>query len=126
MEDDASLTAPQEPLKKRGKRGGRQGGCLPWVIAIVVMITAYAIWQFPSFKAEAELGAAYAARVGCSCRYVEGREIGSCSDDFMEGMELVTLTDAPEDKAVIGSVPLLATRTAKFAGESGCLLQPKN
>src|SRR3546814_10300765 len=29
------------------------------------------IWKFPDFKAQAEVGSAYAARIGCSCRSEE-------------------------------------------------------
>jgi hypothetical protein len=116
----------QSSPQPRAKRSRKQGGCLPWVIVIVVMLTAYAVWKFPSFKAEAELGASYAARIGCSCRYVQGRDINSCEDDFEPGMELISLTDDPDTKSVTGTAPLLATRTARFTGASGCILIPKN
>lgn len=119
-------SAPRPPKWPRKKGRSKQGGCLPWVIAIMVMITGYAVWQFPSFKAEAEVGAAYAARVGCACRYVQGRDIKSCESDFMPGMEFISLTDVPENKSVIGSAPLLASRTAQFSGKSGCILLPQD
>lgn len=88
------------------------------------MLTGYAVWKFPSFKAQAELGASYAARIGCSCRYVQGRDIDSCETDFEPGMEYISLTDDPETKSVIGRAPLLASRTARFTGASGCILLP--
>src|SRR3546814_10291598 len=68
------------------KKRGRWGGCLPWAIIGAVLFTIFAIWKFPSFKAQAELGSAYAARVGCSCRYVQGRSLESCQSDFEPGM----------------------------------------
>ena len=77
-----------------------------------------------AFKAQAELGSAYAARVGCSCRYVQGRSLESCQTDFEPGMEMVSLSDDPATKTVTGSVPLLASRSARFAGASGCLINP--
>lgn len=120
--DEPAPLAPATPPKKSKK----QGGCLPWVIAIAILITGYSVWKFPSFKAQAELGASYAARIGCSCRYVQGRDINSCETDFEPGMELVSLTDDPETQSVTGRVPLLATRTARFAGPTGCLLQPED
>src|SRR3546814_11635334 len=82
------------------------------------------IWKFPSLKAQAELGSAYAARVGCSCRYVQGRTLESCQSDFEPGMEMVSISQDPETKTITGSVPLLASRSAHYAGSSGCLLDP--
>jgi predicted lipid-binding transport protein (Tim44 family) len=108
------------------KAPSRWGGCLPWVLIVGVLLAGLAIWKFPAFKAQAELGAAYAARVGCSCRYVQGRSLESCQSDFEPGMEMVSLSEDPETKTVIGSVPLLASRSARYAGASGCLLRPEN
>src|SRR3546814_17462921 len=86
----------------------------------------FAIWKFPSFKAQAELGSAYAARVGCSCRYVQGRSLESCQSDFVPGMEMVSLSEDPATRTVTGSVTLLASRSARYAGASGCLMQLAN
>lgn len=108
------------------KTPSRWGGCLPWVLIVGVLLAGLAIWKFPAFKAQAELGSAYAARVGCSCRYVQGRSLESCQSDFEPGMEMVSLSEDPETKTVIGSVPLLASRSARFADASGCLLRPEN
>lgn len=92
---------------------------------VALLLLAGLIWYFPTAKAQAEAGSAYAARVGCSCRYVQGRAIGSCKRDFEPGMEIVSVEDLPDDRAVRGYVPLLASRTARFAGASGCLLDPE-
>lgn len=108
------------------KKPSRWGGCLPWAIALGMLFAIFAIWKFPSFKAQAELGSAYAARVGCSCRYVQGRSLDSCQSDFEPGMEMVSLSEDPATKTVTGSVPLLASRSAHYAGASGCLLRPEN
>ncbi|MGQ3290357.1 MULTISPECIES: hypothetical protein [unclassified Sphingopyxis] len=108
------------------KKPSRWGGCLPWAIGLVVLLAIFAIWKFPSFKAQAELGSAYAARVGCSCRYVQGRSLESCQSDFEPGMEMVSLSEDPATRTVTGSVPLLASRSARYAGASGCLLRPDN
>ena len=96
------------------------------MLILAVLIAGFLIWKFPSFKAQAELGSAYAARVGCSCRYVQGRSLDSCQSDFEPGMEMVSLSEEPETKTVTGSVPLLASRSARSAGASGCLLVPVN
>ena len=91
-----------------------------------MLFAIFAVWKFPSFKAQAELGSAYAARVGCSCRYVQGRSLESCQSDFEPGMEMVSLSEDPATKTVTGSVPLLASRSARLAGASGCLLRPED
>ncbi len=117
---------PAAPPPTPRKRPSRWGGCLPWALVIAVLFAIFAIWKFPSFKAQAELGSAYAARVGCSCRYVQGRSLESCQSDFEPGMEMVSLSEDPPTKTVTGSVPLLASRSARYAGVSGCLLRPEN
>ena len=91
------------------------------VIAFTLLVAA-AVWQYPALKAQAEAGSAYAARIGCSCRYVQGRPLDSCTTDFEPGMEIVSISDDPATRTVTGSVPLLASRSARFAGASGCLL----
>ena len=121
-----ALAAPEVPAHLRGRkrRDRKRGGCLPWALGFTALFALFLIWQFPSLKAQAELGSAYAARVGCSCRYVQGRSLGSCQSDFEPGMEMVSLSEDPATKTVTGSVPLLASRSARYAGASGCLLDP--
>jgi len=93
-------------------------------VVIAILLVALIVWQLPSWRAQAEAGVAYGARIGCSCRYVQGRALASCETDFEPGMELVALTDEPEARGVTASVPLLASRRAHYAGASGCLLDP--
>lgn len=115
---------PESPAAQAPRRPSRWSGCLPWALVVLVLLAILLIWKFPSFKAQAELGSAYAARVGCSCRYVEGRSLESCQTDFEPGMEMVSVSEDPETKTITGSVPLLASRSARYAGASGCLLSP--
>lgn len=116
------MPSPVKPPEKPR----RAGGCLPWTLAIAVLFGVFVVWKFPSFKAQAELGSAYAARIGCSCRYVQGRSLDSCQTDFEPGMEMVSLSEDPATKTITGSVPLLASRSARYAGAGGCLLAPAN
>jgi hypothetical protein len=124
-ETPAAVPPPVAPAPSP-KKQSRWGGCLPWAIGLAVLLAIFAIWKFPSFKAQAELGSAYAARVGCSCRYVQGRSLDSCQSDFEPGMEMISLSEDPATRTVTGSVPLLASRSARYAGASGCLLRPEN
>jgi hypothetical protein len=121
-----AAAAPPADAAPSRKKPGRRGGCLPWAIVAAVLLAVFAVWKFPSFKAQAELGSAYAARVGCSCRYVQGRSLESCQSDFEPGMEMVSLSEDPATRTITGSVPLLASRSARHAGASGCLMQPDN
>lgn len=94
-----------------------------WTAGIIVLLMiSYVIWQLPTWNALAETGSAYGARIGCSCRFVQRREAGLCESDFEPGMEMVSLSIDEDAKTATASVPLLASRTARFAGASGCLL----
>jgi membrane protein DedA with SNARE-associated domain len=97
---------------------------LKWGAAILLLIVAgYAVWKLPTWRAMAQTGAAYGARMGCSCRFVEGRAIGSCATDLEPGMEAVSLSENAEAKSVTARVPLLASRTARFVAGTGCMLE---
>ncbi|HUD90678.1 hypothetical protein [Sphingobium sp.] len=97
-----------------------------WMAAVLIglVVSGALAWHWTSLSARARLGTAYGARIGCSCRYVEGRAMGSCQQDKEPGMAMVRLTDLPEEKAVKASVPLIASRTARFRPGWGCLLDP--
>lgn len=98
-----------------------------WIYALAAVAAALALllaWNWSSLRARAAVGAAFGARVICSCRYVEGRTMDSCRGDKEPGMTLVTLSDDPESRSVDASVPLLASRTARYRQGWGCLLDP--
>lgn len=100
-----------------------KGRLAAWLAAgLLAAVLALLIWSWPDLAARAEAGSAYAARIGCSCRYVQGRELPSCKDDLEPGMAMVSMDDDPADKAVTGSVPLMAKRTARFRVGFGCVL----
>lgn len=96
-----------------------------WISGAAIMLLALCAllaWQWPGLRARAGLGVGYGARVTCSCRYVEGRSMGSCRTDKEPGMAFVALTDHADEKAVEATVPLLASRTARYRPGWGCLL----
>lgn len=72
----------------------------------------------------ASTGAAYGARVACSCRYLGGRSLSDCRKDFEPGMELVMLSEDPAAKSVTARFPLLASETAHYHKGEGCRLDP--
>jgi len=89
---------------------------------LLVLVLALIAWNWPDLKAQAAAGSAYGARIGCSCRYVQGRGMESCREDMEPGMAMVRLDDDPAAQAVTGSVPLMAQRTARLMPGFGCVL----
>ena len=69
-------------------------------------------------------GAAYGARMACSCRFLAGRELSDCRKDFEPGMQFVFLSEDEEEHSVTAYVPLLASQTATFRDGPGCVLEP--
>lgn len=81
-------------------------------------------WFWQPLNSFAVTGASYAARVGCSCRFVGGRDLSDCRKDFESGMELVTLSEDTEARSVTARFSLIATQTATYREGAGCVLQP--
>ena len=119
MPEHSTQETQEHPTRKRLRQ--------PIFLLILSGLLAYiALWQYPSFKKQAEVGVAYAARIGCSCRYVQERDLDACYADFVSGTELVSISENADTKTITGSVPLLASRSARFADASGCLLLDRN
>ena len=94
------------------------------VAAVMVALAVVALaWFRQPVIARATTGAAYGARVACSCRFVAGRSLSSCRDDFEAGMGMVTLSEDAEARSVTARVPLLARQTATFRAGEGCVLE---
>jgi hypothetical protein len=95
-------------------------------VAVVAagLILAYGAWHWSIWQARASIAAGFGARIACSCRYVEGRDIKSCRSDFagLPSMWIVRLSDRPEERAVDASVPLLARRSARAVPGFGCVI----
>jgi hypothetical protein len=98
----------------------------PWrsvaLLLAAALVAAFAWFRQP-LHSYALTGAAYGARVGCSCRFVEGRSLGDCRKDFERGMELVRLSEDGAAKSVTASFPLLAHQTASYREGQGCMLE---
>lgn len=89
------------------------------LIALLVGGGVFAYRQKPLL----ELGVGYGARVACGCRYIGNRSLADCKKDFEPGMELIQLSENTATKSVRASVPLIASRTARYDPVLGC--QPK-
>lgn len=98
-----------------------------WAAAAVgLLVVLFIAWNWSGWRAAARVGAAYGARIGCACRYVEGRSEASCQADVAaeSGMGLVSVNDDSQAKAVTGHVWLMARRTARLKPGFGCVLDP--
>src|SRR3546814_15817528 len=85
--------------KARSKYASRTGGRGWWVLALVLAGTAGLAWHYRTpAQGYANVSAAYAARVACSCRFVAGRRLDDCDKDKLEGMELVTQIGRPSSR----------------------------
>jgi len=94
------------------------------VLLALVLAAALLAWNWRPLTGFAVTGASYAARVGCSCRFVGGRSLSDCRKDFEPGMELVTLSEDVQAKSVTARFPLLSSQTATFRKGEGCRLEP--
>lgn len=94
-------------------------------LALVVAAALGAAWLAWGEAATrtGKTGTAYAARVGCSCRFVAGRSLEDCGKDKLEGMELVSLSEDAANKSVTASIPFVASDTARYREGYGCLLE---
>ena len=81
-------------------------------------------WFWLPLNNFAMTGAAYGARVACSCHYLGGRGLDDCRKDFEPGMELIVLSADKDSKSVTARFPLLATQTATYYEGQGCRLEP--
>ena len=93
------------------------------VLALTCLLIAVVVWQWPHWRALGQAGSAYAARITCSCRYVEGRSAESCQRDIEEAGSMVSITEMPDEKAIKGSVFMLGHATALYKEGYGCLMQ---
>ena len=92
------------------------------VVAVALLAAAWLAWG-EGVRRTAEAGTAYAARVGCSCRFVAGRSLEDCGKDTLEGMELVMLSENETNRSVTASIPFVASDTATYREGYGCVLR---
>lgn len=90
------------------------------VVAVVLALITATLLYARAMRPQLELGTGYAARVACACRYIGNRPLKSCYKDFEPGMEPIRLSENAVEKSVTASVPLLASRTARFDPLLGC------
>jgi len=113
-------------VKRAGaKRAGRDHK-FPWpTVAVLVLLLVGVLWWFSgqSLTGYARAATGYGAKNACSCRFLAGRELGSCSGDFGPGMEAVFLSEDDEARSVTAYVPMIHSETAAYREGFGCVLE---
>lgn len=110
--------------KAMSKTRTSPGRVILWVIVLAIAAVVAAIWfNRASVQGYAEVGTSYAARVGCSCRFVSDRSLEDCRKDKLAGMELVSLSDDAEARSVTARFPLVTSTTATYREGYGCVLE---
>lgn len=95
-----------------------------WLAWLGLAALAALAWFWGPIHGRAQTAASYGAHVGCSCRFIGGRDLDDCRKDFEPGMGLVTLSEDADAKSVTARFPLLSTQTATYRDGLGCQLQP--
>jgi hypothetical protein len=94
------------------------------LVIVLALIAGAVAWFWGTINGYAQTGAAYGARVACSCRYAGGRTLGDCTKDFEPGMSLISLSEDAAAHSVTARFPLLARQTATYREGWGCQLEP--
>jgi len=94
-----------------------------WFFAGLALVVGAAAFFWTPLTGYAGVGAAYGARVACSCRHAGGRSLADCKKDFEPGMELVTLSENRAARSVTARFPLLASEAATYREGWGCVLE---
>ena len=95
------------------------------ILLVLLAMLAVLAWFWGPLTAQARAGAAYGARIGCSCRFVAGRPLDQCRDDFMPGMSMVILFEDEDAKSVTARVFPVASETVRYRKGQGCAFAPR-
>ncbi len=112
-------------VRATARRAGQpRGRRWPWVVVLAGLAVAVTGWFYREpVLGYTGAGASYAAHVGCSCVYIDGRSLESCKGDRIAGMELVSMSQDEEAKSVTARFPLMPSQTATYREGYGCVLQ---
>jgi hypothetical protein len=108
-----------------GARGRRKSWLSVALLAVAVLGAAYWMWREP-IEGYSGAGTSYGAHAMCSCRYIGGRDMGSCKADFEPGMQAVFISEDEDERAVTAWVPLVSMQTARYREGYGCVLDGWN
>ena len=91
-----------------------------WITAVLVLLVGIGVWGARDTLATARIGTTYVAKQTCSCLFVAGRPLDSCSTDFdpesLRSLDVVTGDSAVTVSALGG----LISARAEFENGFGC------
>lgn len=93
-------------------------------IAIVLVLAGVGYAYREPVTGYSSTAASYAARVGCSCRFVGGRPLGDCRKDLEGATAWATLSQDDEARSVTANFLFLSRQTATYREGWGCQLEP--
>lgn len=116
------MATPRRPISAPTAQPRRLSRGARLLLALTLILAAIGAWYARPLLATARTGAAYGARIGCSCRFVAGRPLGDCRKDFEPGMGLVTLSADEASRRVTARFALLVRESATYREGWGCQL----
>ncbi|MFA7596234.1 MAG: hypothetical protein WCY92_07745 [Novosphingobium sp.] len=110
--------------KKRSRRRLSPPALAVVGLALCAGVVAFAYRE--SIGGYSTIGAAYGARIGCTCRYVSGLPLRECraAIDVEDGPGMLFLSEDEDNQSVTARVPMLAGQTAYYREGWGCVLEP--
>lgn len=94
-----------------------------WISGILVLILgAVGLFAALVVAPTAYIGTGYVAHRLCSCVFVSGRPVDSCTVDLGPDAASIPFTIDRSAQTVTSSIPVLATSTATYHGPTGCRL----
>ncbi len=118
------MAKPSTSPKLAFQPGQPRRRVLRWPLIALAVVCGAGVFVWPQLHGYGVTGAAYGARVACSCRFVGGRSLGDCRKDFEPGMQFITLSEDASARSVTARFPLVARQTATYRQGWGCVLGP--
>lgn len=90
------------------------------IVGVLVLLVGIGVWSARDTFATARIGTAYVAKQTCSCLFVAGRPLDSCSTDFdpeaLRPLDVVTGNSA----VTVSTLGGLISSRAQFENGFGC------
>ncbi|MET1757153.1 hypothetical protein ABVV53_17055 [Novosphingobium sp. RD2P27] len=109
-----TATGERQPLRWRRN--------LALLVLVLALGTVAYFWA--RMRESALTSSAYAAQTACLCRFAAGRSLQACEGDPGITRPWVTFDEDPSTHSITAGVPGVASQTARWSRESGCMLEP--
>lgn len=117
-------TAKKTSLARRTRRRPvRQSRKMALILGGLAVCSALVFAYRAPISGYSAIGAAYAARVSCTCQYIGGRQLSDCRDELEDMPPFLMLSGNDDGKSVTARVPFLASATAYYREGWGCVLE---